>query len=151
MAQLYFHENLIANSSVHGILSSNLVNEEIVVTYPHKKNKFYTIIIYDQNDVHSLLINVKGDKFNTGDILVEYMPFKIRLINYDAIIYIYEQLEKIALPDDDFDMEQFSIDNKLQLLYEIEFTILQELEKKPNIYSSRVFNQKLSKIKMTTI
>lgn len=147
MAQLYFNENLIAKSSLHGILSSNLVNEEIVITYPHKKNKFYTIIIYDQNDVHSLLINVKGDNFKTGDILVEYMPFKIRLINYDAIIYIYEQPDKIPLPNDDFDMEQFTLENKLNLLYEIEFTILQNLEKKPNIYSSRVFNQKLKMIK----
>ena len=79
--------------------------------------------------------------------MVEFIPFKIRLINYDAIIYIYEQQGKIPLPDDDFDMEQFTEEYKLNLLYVIEFTILQQLEKKPNIYSTRVFNQKLKTCK----
>jgi len=146
MAKLYFNEQLIASTSTHGILSPGLVNEEIIITYKYKKNMFYTVIIYDQNEIHSLIINVKGDNLNTGDILVEYMPFKIRLINYDAVIYIYEQPNKLKLPHSDFDMDEFTINNQLQLLYEIEFTILQQLEKKPNIYSSRVYNLKLKSI-----
>jgi len=146
MAKLYFNQQLIATSTLHGIVGENLVNEEIIITYPHQK-KFYTIIIYDQNDIHSLLINVKGDNLNTGDILVEYLPFKIRSVNYDATIYIYEQLDKIPLPKDDFDMIEFSETYRLKLLYTIEFTILQSLEKKPNIYSNRVFNQKMKSYK----
>jgi hypothetical protein len=147
MAKLYFNEQLIATSSVHGIVGDNLINEEIVITYPNLKKKYYTVIIYDQNDIHSLLINVKGDDLTTGDILVEYIPFKIRLINYDATVYIYEQLNKIPLPDDDFDFEEFNNKYQLKLLYTIEFTILQKLEKKPNIYSNRVYYQKLKKLK----
>lgn len=147
MSKLYFKEQLIATSSVHGVLSSKLVNEEIIITYPASNKKFYTVIIYDQNDIHSLLINVKGNQLETGDVLVEYIPFKIRTINYDAIIYIYEQKSKIPLPSDDFDMEEFIKTYELKELYMIEFTILQQLEKKPNIYSNRVYMQKLKSLK----
>lgn len=146
MAKLYFNQQLVATSNLHGIVGENLINEEIIITYPHQK-KFYTVIIYDQNDIHSLLINVKGDNLNTGDILVEYLPFKLRTINYDATIYIYEQLDKIPLPKDDFDMIEFSEKYQLKLSFTIEFTILQSLEIKPNIYSSRVFSQKLKHYK----
>ncbi len=148
MSKLYFKEQLIATSSIHGILSPKLVNEEIIIVYPASNKTFYTVIIYDQNDIHSLIINVKGNNLETGDILVEYLPFKIRLINYDAVIYIYEQKGKIPLPSDDFDMEDFIQKYQLKQLYHIEFTILQQLETKPNIYSSRVFNQKMKALKL---
>jgi hypothetical protein len=149
MAQLYFNEQLIATDTLHGVLGAHLVNEEVVITYDHKKNKFYTIIIYDNNDVHSLMINVKGDDLATGEIIVDFAPFNIRTVNYEAAICIYEQPRKLPLPDDDFDMEMYQNDNKLKLIYVIEFTVLQSLTRKPNIYSNRVYNSKLKNHKTT--
>src|SRR5947208_390558 len=107
MAALYFNEQLIAKSGIPGILPNQLINEEIVITYPHKKNKYYTAIIYDQDHIHALVINIVGDEFESGDILVEYEPFQSRMYNYNGVIYIYEQLGKIRIPNDDFDMEIF--------------------------------------------
>ena len=128
MANLYFSETLIAKTDVPGVLSNQLINEEIVITYPHKKNKYYTVLIYDQNNIHSLIINIKGDQMEKGDVLVEYEPFKHKPHNYIAVIYIYEQVNKIPLTilQDEFDMEKFILEHQLTLLYTIEFTILQK-------------------------
>ena len=143
MALLYFGEQLVAKSDVPGVLSTQLINEEIVITYPHKKNKYYTAIIYDDRDVHSLIINIIEDQLETGEILVEYQPFTNRPCNYNAVIYIYEQLNKLPLPEDDFDMDKFIVKHKLKLLYTIDFTILQKIKPKPNVFSNRYFNTKL--------
>ncbi|HSW77045.1 MAG TPA: hypothetical protein VLG50_08355 [Candidatus Saccharimonadales bacterium] len=143
MAKLYFHDQLVATSDEHGILGANLSHEEIVITYPHRKNKHYTVIMYDDNDVHSLLININGDDLSTGDILVDYHPFVSKLFNYDAMIYIYEQPSILPLPSDDFDMEDYTVKNNLILLYKIEFTVLQMKLIKPNLFSTRTFNQKI--------
>lgn len=147
MAQLYFNDQLIANSSCHGILSHQLANEEIVIHYTHHAKKYYTVIMYDDRHIHSMIINVKGDDLENGDVLVEYTPFEIRRVNYGALVCIYEQPTRLPLPNDDFDMEKFTKDNKLKSLYTIAFTVLQKIEKKPNIYSNRVFNTKLKQYK----
>jgi hypothetical protein len=147
MAKLYYDTQLIATSEIHGVLGYHLVNEEIIITYNHKKNKYYTIIIYDENIIHALLINIKGDDLSTGDIIVEYVPFENKGFNYESTIYIYEQPNKLPLPEDDFDMETYSKNNKLKLLYVIDFMILQKIHRKPNIYSKRVYINKLKQIK----
>lgn len=128
MAQVYFNDQLIATDTIHGVLHHALANEEIVITYEHKKNKYYTIIMYDDN-VHSMIINVKGDDFDTGDIIVDYAPFVIGNKNYDVTIFIYEQVMKNKLPTNDFDMETYAKEHKLTLLYVIEFTVLQRIKK----------------------
>lgn len=143
MASVYFNETLIAKSGIPGILSSQLINEEIIITYDHSIKKYYTVIMYDDQEIHSLLINVKGEDLDSGDVLVEYQPFISKASNYGAVIYIYEQMSKIPLPDDDFDMEKFIIKYKLKLLYHVEFFILQKVIQKPNVYSSRYFRTKL--------
>jgi hypothetical protein len=136
MAQVYFNDQLIATDSIHGVLHHSLLNEEIVITYQHKKNKYYTIIMY-ADDVHSMIINVKGDDFDTGDIIVEYAPFRTKNINYDATIFIYEQINKNKLPANDFDLVQYAKENKLTLLYVIEFTILQHIKRKTKSYNKK--------------
>lgn len=148
MAQLYFNNQLIATDTIHGVLNSSLVNEEIVITYNHKKNKYYTIIMYDDSNVNSMIINVKGDNFDTGDIIVDYNSFIVKPVNYDATIFIYEQLHKNKLPTDDFDMENYATIYKLTLLHIIEFTILQKLKLN---YSNSNYIKKLKNIKNKSI
>ncbi len=148
MALLYFAEQLVAKSDVPGVLPNQLINEEIVVTYPYKKNKYYTAIIYDDREVHSLIINIIGDQLETGEILVEYQPFEHKESNYSAVVCIYEQVSKLLLPDDDFDMDKFIIKHKLKLLYTIDFMILQKINPKPNVFSSRYFNTKMRQYKL---
>ena len=143
MASVYFNETLIAKSGIPGVLASSLINEEIIITYTHSLKKFYTVIMYDDQEVHSLLINVKGEDLDSADILVEYQPFEPKASNYNAVIYVYEQLGQIPLPNDDFDMPKFIINYKLKLLHTIEFSILQKVQKKPNVFSNRYFNTKL--------
>ena len=143
MASVYFNETLIAKSGIPGVLSPQLINEEIIITYTHSIKKYYTVIMYDDQEVHSLLINIKGEDLESADILVEYKAFEPKSSNYGAIIYIYEQLGKIPLPNDDFDMEKFILNYKLKLLFSVEFSILQKINKKPNVFSNRYFNTKL--------
>ena len=147
MAKLYVNEQLIATSEAPGILAPQFANGEFIITYDHKPKKYYTVIIYDDNDIHTLLFNVRGDDLSTGDELVEFLPFQIRKFNYDVGVSIYLQPSVLGLPGDDFDMEEYVVDNQLQLLYVIEFTILQKYENRPNIYSTRTFNQKLKMYK----
>ncbi len=147
MAALYFSEQLVATSDIPGVLSNQLIDKEIIITYEHFKNKYYTIIIYDEEQVHSLTINIKGENIESGDVLVDYVYFQYKPKNYNALIYIYEQLGKIPLPKKDFDMIKFIHHYNLKLLYRIEFMILQKLEKKPNIFSPRSFYTKLREYK----
>jgi hypothetical protein len=147
MAQLYFNEQLIAKSNVSGILGHHLMDDEIVITYPHKPKKYYTIVMYDDQTIHSLIINVKGDDLETGDIIVDYVPFIPKNIHYEANVLIYEQPKKCPLPLDDFDMEDYIKQHKMTLLYTIDFTILQKLERKPNLFSNHVYRSKLVNVK----
>lgn len=147
MAQLYFNEQLVAKTNVSGILGHHLIDDEIVITYPHNVRKFYTIVMYDDETIHSLIMNIKGDDLETGDVIVEYIPFNPKSINYDANILIYEQPKKLSLPLDDFNMDDYIQKNKLDLLYTIDFTILQKIDRKPNIYSNHVYNRKLISVK----
>jgi len=147
MAQLYFNEQLIATSSTHGILGHHFINSDIVITYQHHPKKYYTVVMNDLEQIHSLIINIKGDQLDTGDILVDYIPFKHKTNNYDGQILIYQQPHHLSIPSNDFDMEQFVSDHHLKLLYVIDFTVLQKLERKPNLFSQRVYTTKLTKIK----
>lgn len=144
------NEQLIATTDVPGVLGSHLRDAEIIITYPYDDDNYYTVIIYDDNDIHALLINVEQDDLETGDVLVEYKPFDLHLFNYDVVIYIYQQPTQLPLPFDDFDMDEFVAQNNLILLHKIEFMVLQKLETKPNIYSLRYYNQKLKSIKQIT-
>lgn len=128
MASLYVEDQLIATNELHGVLGNSLVNEEMVITYTHKKNKYYSIIIYDDEKIHSMIINIRGDNFLTGEIIVEFEPFDIKKNNYNAIIYIYEQPSKMPLPNDDFDMLDYAKENNLTLLYTIDFTVMHQLK-----------------------
>jgi hypothetical protein len=143
MAQLYFNGQLVATSSINGVLSHHLVRDEIVITFDHKINKFHTILIYDDETVHLMMINVKGDDLESGEVIVDYVPFDNKVFNYHAYVLIYEQPKKLSLPMDDFDMEDYITNNKLKLIYTIHFTILQKLDRKPNLFSNRVYNKKL--------
>lgn len=127
MASLYVHGQLIATNEVHGILGNNLIHDKMVITYDNRKSKFYTVIIYDVDHIHHMIINVKGDDFLKGDTIVDFVPFDLKHINYDIIIGIYEQPRKLPLPEDDFDMELYAQQYKLQLLYTIEFTVLRHI------------------------
>jgi hypothetical protein len=147
MAQLYFNEQLIATSSVHGILGHHLMNEEIVITYQHSPKKYYTIVMNDANQIHSFIINIKGDQLETGDIIVDYIPFEHQSANYDGQILIYQQPKPLVIPMADFDMDDYVKQNKLKLIHVIDFTVLQKLERKPNLFSNRVYTNKLIKIK----
>lgn len=128
MASLYVHGQLIATNEIHGILGNNLIHDKMTITYNHKKSKFYTLIIYDVDHIHNMVINIKGDNIEKGDAIVDFVPFNLKHINYDIIICIYEQPHKLPLPEDDFDMITYAQQYKLQLLYTIEFTILRKIE-----------------------
>lgn len=128
MASLYVHGQLIATNEIHGILGNNLIGDKMDIIYSHKKTKYYTIIIYDVDHVHNMIINIKGNDFKNGDALVDYVPFDMKHINYDIIICIYEQPGKLPLPEDDLDMEIYTKINKLKLLYTIEFTVLMNIK-----------------------
>lgn len=128
MASLYVHGQLIATNEIHGILGNNLIGDKMDIIYSHKKTKYYTIIIYDVDHVHNMIINIKGNDFKHGDALVDYVPFDMKHINYDIIICIYEQPGKLPLPEDDLDMEIYAKINKLKLLYTIEFTVLMNIK-----------------------
>lgn len=143
MAALYINEQLIATSDHHGVVGSNLLDGEYIISYTNKKTKYYTLLIFDDNDVHSLIINIRGDDLETGQELVDFLPFQARSFNYDVTIVIYEQPKKLSLPGDDFDMERYIVDQHLVMIYKIEFTVLLKYEKRPNVYSTRSFNQKL--------
>src|SRR5437868_3875380 len=148
MAKLYMNAQLIACSDVPGVLGPTMADGDIVMTYPCQKDCYYSVIIYDDNDIHSLLINVVGDDLETGDALVDYKPFTIHLFNYDVIVYVYKQQGKLPLPDDDFDMDEFVLQNTLILLYKMEVLVLQKLNLKPNVLSTRYLNQKLKALKI---
>lgn len=130
MASLYVHGQLIATNEIHGVLGNNLINDKMVITYDHKKSKYYTVIIYDVDHIHNLIINVKGEDLTKGDTIVDFVPFGTKHVNYDIIISIYEQPRKLPLPEDDFDMPIYTQQHKLQLLYTIEFTVLKYITKK---------------------
>ena len=146
MAQLYFDHQLIATSESHGILAPNMLTKDFSLVYKANANKYYTIIIHDENDVHLFLLNVLGNDLTKGDEVVTYMPFETKKYNNDVTVCIYEQ-PKLIHVDDDFDLDPFIVNHKLKLRYLIDFTILQKIEKKPNIFSNRVFNQKLKSYK----
>jgi hypothetical protein len=143
MAQLYFDHQLVATDQLDGVISSNLIDKTMDILYKHKKNKFYTIFMYDEEVVHFFKINIKGELIDTGEDLVDEEPLVAKPYNYNTVIHIYEQPRKLPLPKDDFDMTDYVNKHQLHLLYKIEFTILQQLNVKPNIFSNRTFNSKL--------
>ncbi len=124
MALLYFNNQLIATSSLHGVLFDKIIDKPFNLKYKHEKGKFHTVIIYDDLSIHFLKINVLNSSIKKGDFLVMYEPFIIKKLNYDAVVNIYEQPSLINCPTDDFDMERFIKANQLKLLYTIDFTIL---------------------------
>jgi len=147
MAKLYIHDHLVATSDVCGVLGEPMRDGNMVITYPYQDKKYYTIIIYDDNDIHSLRINVIKDNLNTGDVLVDYKPFHVYLFNYDVIVYIYEQDCIVPIPSDDFDMDDFVKQHHLVLMYKMELLVLQKIEFKPNLFSNRYLNQKLKRLR----
>jgi len=94
-----------------------------------------------------MIINIKGDDIESGEVIVDYTPFVNKLFNYDAYVLIYEQPKLLPLPQDDFDMLQYIKNYKLKLIYTIDFTILQKLDRKPNLFSNHVYNKKLISVK----
>lgn len=134
---LYINNQLVATSDSPGFYDAEQL-QEISIKYPSKKKDLYTIIIYDDNDVHLLVINVKRDDLTTGDHLVEFTPFKVYPFNYDCIVYIYEQPGILQPPSSDFDMDVFSEQHKLKLMYTLEIQILQQLDTK---YTTRHLNK----------
>lgn len=137
MASLYVHGQLIATNEIHGILGNNLIHDKMDIIYEHKKSKYYTMIIYDVDHVHHMIINIKGDDLAKGDTLVDYVPFNMKHINYDIIICIYEQPRRLPLPEDDLDMDIYVKHNKLILLYTIEFTVMRELKHTTKKYTKK--------------
>ena len=124
MANLYFNGQLIATSTITGILNPALIDTDIAITYKTDDKKYYSILMFDDTLIHSLMINIKGHDLTTGDILVDYIPYSVKNKNYDATVYIYEQPKKLKIPPDDFDMDEFIKNHSLNLLYKIEFLVL---------------------------
>ena len=146
MAQLYFNNQLIATSDTHGVLSPNIMNDKFTIVYKTNPKKYYSIIIYNDDTVYLFLINVKGIDLSTGQPVVDYIPFPLKSKNNEITLCIYEQKNHLKVKDE-FEFEEFITYNQLKLIHLIDFTILQKIDKQPNIFSNRVFYQKLKALK----
>lgn len=138
---LYFGGQMVARNQTHGVVTGDLITKEMVITYPFLKTKFYTILIYGDQDVYTLCINVKEDKIKNGEMLIDPITIKSKTYPYDISVSIYEQPKRLPLPPDDFDMEEYIEKQKLECLYTMDFTVLPLMKEKINY--QKVYKKKM--------